>query len=98
MIIEDILIALLFGAVGYLAVSNHKKSKEIDALFDFVAKLAESHAELAENDKKLEEAEKTAEERIAAQMEKRWNDGLQKMLDFNPYLAFGDQGAESEGS
>lgn len=96
MIIEDILIALLFGAVGYLAMSNYKKSKEIDALFNFVAKLAEGHATLAENDKKLEDAEKTAEERIAAQMEKRWNDGLQKMLDFNPYLAFGNQDGESE--
>lgn len=93
-----ILIAILAAAVIALVVDNRQKTKEIDSLFEFVAKLAEKHAELAENDKKLEDAEKTAEERIAATMEKRWNDGLQKMLDFNPYLGFGDQEGESEGS
>lgn len=90
------LFMLLAAAIIAVGIDSYQKSKEIDALFDFVAKLSEKHAELAENDKKLAEAEKTAEERIAAQMEKRWNDGLQKMLDFNPYLAFGDQSGESE--
>ena len=94
--IEIVIICALMCAVGFLLYEDWAKSKEIDALFEFVAKLSEKHAELAENDKKLEEAEKTAEERIAAQMEKRWNDGLQKMLDFNPYLAFGNQDGESE--
>jgi len=66
--------------------------KDINQQFDMITSLAMKVADLKKNQDEIQakhtelmEAEDTAENRIAAKIEKRWDEGLSQMLAFNPF-------------
>ena len=76
------IMVLEMAGLFVLAVRQVKLESRYEHLFDILAKHAAEHKK---HEAEIEDKEEEIAGRIAQQIEKRWDDGLSKMLAWNPF-------------